>query len=301
MLPVANRLAIVALLLFLAAGCASAPLVRGSSDSLSQLRTSVREGTPKPKPSQARERPDRDGSRHCRDDLDEENSLTAVLFGPLLRAGAIGTIHLAGAPFTVPNHWLEGGDLYGSAYFPSWPYDAADGNMIVDNPDLQSHRNFGGRLQIFGATDFDDLQRYQFRLLAEQTNRFGVDTETGLLRQTVPGGHDELWLGDFNLTYRFAQSEHVQFRAGIGANWLADSVRGDAGFNFTYQVDVFPREPWTASALIDVGTLGDATLFHGRGTVGVMVRQWEIFTGYDYLRIGDFDTHGLLGGLTLHF
>lgn len=301
MLPVANRLAIVGLLLLLPAGCASAPLVRGSSDSLSQLRTSVREGAPQPKPTQTRERSDRDGSRHCRDDLDDENSLIAVLFGPLLRAGAIGTIHLAGAPFTVPNHWLEGGDLYGSAYFPSWPYDAADGSMIVDNPDLQSHRSFGGRLQIFGATDFDDLRRYQFRLLAEQTNRFGVDSEAGLLRQAVPGGHDELWLGDFNLTYRFAQSERVQFRAGIGANWLADSARGDAGFNFTYQVDVFPREPWTASALIDVGTLGDATLFHGRGTLGVMVRQWEIFTGYDYLRIGDFDTHGLLGGLTLHF
>lgn len=37
MLPVAHPLAIVGLLLVLAAGCATAPLVRGSSDSLSQL------------------------------------------------------------------------------------------------------------------------------------------------------------------------------------------------------------------------------------------------------------------------
>lgn len=292
------RTGIVGLLL-LAAGCVGAPVIRGSSDSLGDLRKSVRDGAPGPTRTQTP--PPSDCDRHCRDDLEDENSLTAVLFGPLLRAGAIGAIHLAGAPFTVPNHWLEGGDLYGSAYFPTWPYDATEGSLIVENPDLNSHRTFGGRLQIFGATDFDDLQRYQVRLLAEQTNRFGVDTETGLLRQTVPDGRDELWLGDFNLTYRFAQSEHVQFRAGIGANWLADSVRGDAGFNFTYQVDVFPREPWTASALFDIGTLGDATLFHGRGTVGVMVRQWEIFTGYDYLSIGDFDSHGVLGGLSLHF
>lgn len=300
MLPAARSTAILCLLL--TAGCASAPVIRGSSDSLSELRNSVRDGADEPRrkrPHEQRPHRDRDRGRTCDDD--EGQTLTEVLFGPLLEAGAIGAVYLAGSPFTVPYHWLEDADLDGVGHFPSWPYDASDGSMIIHDPDLQSHRTFAGKLQLFGVTDFDDMQRYQVRLQAEQTSRLGVDTETGLLRQSIPGGHDELWLGDFNLTYRFAQSEQVQFRAGIGANWLADSVRGDAGFNFTYQVDVFPREPWTASALIDVGTLGDATLFHGRGTVGVMLRQWEIFTGYDYLRIGEFDTHGLLGGLTLHF
>jgi len=98
-----------------------------------------------------------------------------------------------------------------------------------------------------------------------------------------------------------SQSEDIQFRAGLGVNWLSDSIGAVFGFNFTYGLDYFPRKPWVFSTSFDLGTLGEAGLFHNQTTVGVVVRRFEVFTGFDYYHIGDGELSGWISGLRWRF
>ncbi len=54
-------------------------------------------------------------------------------------------------------------------------------------------------------------------------------------------------------------------------------------------------------ATMDLGSLGDALFFHFRSTAGVMIGPAELFTGYDYQRIGNVNLQGLTVGLSLWF
>jgi len=86
-------------------------------------------------------------------------------------------------------------------------------------------------------------------------------------------------------------------RTGLGMNWLSDSVDSDFGFNFTYGGDWFPRKPWVISSTIDWGRLGHAALFHGRATIGMNYRRWEIYAGYDYYDVGGAQIDGFVTGI----
>lgn len=55
------------------------------------------------------------------------------------------------------------------------------------------------------------------------------------------------------------------------------------------------------SADLDLGTLGAASVFRGRLTGGVVWNRCELFTGYDYLRIGAVDLQGPVLGLRAWF
>lgn len=288
-------LLLTASLWLLSVDSATAQVFRSASDDLSTLRDSVENGSEsaRRRRTQADEQAEKAETKACEPDEPVE----LPIFGEILGHGVIALI---GGPFVLP-HLALNDDLYDTTYFPDYPYDNDEGSLIVFKHRGDEGKDFASRLQVFNVTDFDDLNRVQFRLQADHANRIGVDTEAGWWQQKFPSGSDDLWLGDFNLTYRFAQSEHVQFRTGLGANWLADTGRSDIGINFTYQVDLFPVRPWTISALMDAGSLGHAGLFHGRTTFGVMLRQFEAFMGYDYFRLGDFQTHGLLSGVALHF
>jgi hypothetical protein len=138
-------------------------------------------------------------------------------------------------------------------------------------------------------------------LRLDTTSRWGIDTEWDYRRERLTSGVDQLWTGDVNVVYRFAQSERAQFYTGLGANWLSDQIGTEAGFNFTYGFDLFPIHPWVLSGSIDWGQLGKATLFHGRGTVGVMLDRFELFTGYDYYNLEGVRLDGLIAGLQVYF
>ena len=122
------------------------------------------------------------------------------------------------------------------------------------------------------------------------------------LEEDLPGNrYDELWVGDCNLIFRFAQSPHMQWRTGLGLNWLDDPIGTDFGFNFTYGVDWFPRKPWVVSAELDWGTLGRAELFHFRTTVGAVIHGMEAYTGYEYYDVDRTQINALIGGVRLWF
>ena len=135
----------------------------------------------------------------------------------------------------------------------------------------------------------------------DTSSRAGLNASVSQLEERLPTGRDQLWLGDVNAVLRFAQSEWAEFRTGFGVNWMADSREANFGFNFNYGADIFPYKPWVISSTIDAGTLGFAALFRFRSTVGVVVRNVEVYTGYEYLDIERTHTNSLVAGLRFWF
>jgi hypothetical protein len=274
-------------------------------DSLGSLRSDVRTPEPEsprePDPSKKEKKKAQDDSwfnnNHCDcDDDDNSEFWSAMFYG----AGIVAT-----SPFWGPHGMLEHSRV-GEGYFAAYPYECTPGSMLFDDL-LSDEAPPGGfpwleRLRGEYADEFDDLSRYSGHLLVDTSSRLGFDTEVNYWRQSLsPGVHDQLWLGDANLLYRFAQNEFVQMRSGVGLNWLADDIGSEFGFNFTYGGDIYPIRPLVVSADLDAGWLGEAWLIHLRATVGVQWKQVEVYTGYDYWEIGSTQLDGLIAGVRLTF
>jgi hypothetical protein len=196
------------------------------------------------------------------------------------------------SPIWVPHFLLK--DNYGFADLHQFPYD--------DTTDPPETFPFAIRFDADYVEAFDNLDRINGHLLISTASRFEFDARfQHLAERLADGGQDQLWTGDCNVTYRFAQSDFAQFRAGLGINWLNDPTQTDLGFNFTYGADIFPARPWVLSAVLDAGTLGHAGLFRFRTTAGVVYRSVEVYTGYEYSDIGSVHWNGLIGGVRLWF
>ena len=257
----------------------------------------------------------RHGSYHGGYDDDDDDGFSGFL---VFQSARLAFYTLA-SPFWGPYAALED-DLSTYDYFPRFPYDRVPGYMMSDpcgcwpeDPScgvdpMRSERwpakprTWAARLRMEYADEFNDLQRVSGHLLLSTRSRLGLDTETSYLEEKLfDGTQDELWLGDCNVVYRFAQGEHAQFRTGVGFNWLDDPEETDFGFNFTYGADLFPRRPWVLSATLDWGTLGEAELFRFRTTGGVVVHGVELYTGYEYLDIDSSQMNGIMGGVRIWF
>jgi len=274
---------------------------------LQGLREDVRapDGSP-PSQDSAHDRPaedDDDGrqqGRSCWSDDDEEGTSFMLGIGKL----AFWTVT---SPVWLPKSLIND-PTFGPGDFARYPYDGdLDGYMLPaaasESPELASDRHaWLVRLRGEYGGAFDDLSRAGGQVLVDSASRWGIDTEATYLHEQATGGRsDQLWLGDANVVYRFAQSPRIQMRTGVGLNWLADEYGSDVGFNFTYGGDFFPVAPWILSAEIDWGRLGDAGLFQGRATVGVHFHRLEIYTGYDYLDIGDTPINSAISGVRVWF
>lgn len=228
---------------------------------------------------------------YCEDDDDNDNAFAAFL--------ATGVLVGVTSPFWGPNVALED-DMLQAGYFPEHPYENAEGSLLYDKSSRGAHDSLIVLQGQYGD-DYDDIFHANGRVLMEHSSRFGFDTEFFYRNEDVQTGHDELWTGDFNITYRFAQSMKWQFRAGLGANWLVYDDEADEGINFTYGADWFPADPIVVSALLDWGRIGDAGLFHGRTTIGLSHNGWGVFTGYDFFEIGHQEIHSWINGIELRF
>lgn len=274
--------------------CLAASARACADDTLDDVRREVRESSS----SRPRERhhhrrqygycDDDDGDNDC------DHNFFAEVFGPPV-------LFTLSAPWWGPHVMLQD-DLSSWADFPSAPYaDGLDGFLLINSAGPGPVKSWSSRLSLNFGHNFDDLSRIGSRLIVDTSRRLGFDTEWDQWIEQVPGGYDSLATGDFNAVFRFAQHEKIQFHSGVGLNWLTDSHRSDFGFNFTYGVDLFPRAPWIVSSTIDLGTIGAATRFHSRTSVGVIFRGTEFFTGYDYQRIGQVDLQGLMAGVRFWF
>ena len=272
-----------------------------SAQSLGDLRYHVRaprashaarESTPAPTPA-----PDPVSSEPGFFDEElEKIEETLLVLGLFLGVAAVS------APFTIPKSAL-GDDGFDLGYFERYPYlHGMDGYLEADLDNADDPYPWLLRTRVEYVDDFDSLNRLGGQLMFDTAIRLGLDTEVNYHREVQRGGQeDSLWMGDFNLTFRFAQTRRTQLRAGLGVNWLSDRIDTDFGFNFTYTGDWFPRDPWIVSTEIDWGRLGNVELFHGRVTVGVHYHRFELYTGYDYLDVGDAQLDGLVAGIRLWY
>ena len=171
--------------------------------------------------------------------------------------------------------------------FAAYPYENDEPGYMVLPAGRDDTKFWSLRTRGEYADNFDGLQHFGGQVLWESAIRLGVDSTFDYRReasgQTL---HDSLWMGDANVVFRFAQSEQLTMRTGLGMNWLADSNDSDFGFNFTYSGDWFPVQPWIFSSELDWGRLGNAGLIHVRTTAGVNYHHCEIYGGYDFTRIG---------------
>lgn len=287
-----------------------------AQDVLERLREDVRgpaehsagSGSQDQQPPKAKES---NGLEDWMPDIEGDGSLMAFVVLP-----AAGVT----SPFWLP-HLALGDDLAISRSFAHYPYEYDEGYLVIGQPappplesrglldrglrrvlPSRSVQSWAGRLQVDWGGDCDDLERIDGHLLLSTASRFGLDSQVDYFRETAtPHQHDRLWLGDANLVYRFAQSDSIEFRAGVGLNWLANTDASNFGVNFTYGFDFYPRRPWVVSTEIDWGTLGAAELFRFRSTLGVTVHGIEVFTGYEYLDIDRLHQNSLLAGLRFWF
>ena len=235
--------------------------------------------------------PQSSNSKSSSGDSDDDSPfdpLKEILF--LYTAREVGTV--IAAPIWLPHELLK--DNYAFVNLHQFPYD--------DTTSPPETFPFAVRFDADYVDAFDNLDRINGHLLISTASRFEFDARfQHVAERLADGGQDQLWTGDCNVTYRFAQSETAQFRAGMGINWLNDATQTDLGINFTYGADFFPAKPWVFSGVLDGGTLGHAGLFRFRTTAGVVYRSVELYTGYEFSDIGSVHWNGLIGGVRLWF
>ncbi len=194
------------------------------------------------------------------------------------------------------------GDNLSTGYFLRYPYwDSLPGSMCIPEQGGRRYRQWDGEAAIEYADNLDNLSRLGLHLRISTTSRFDFETNWNSFTEETHAGRDHLTLGDADVLFRFAQSDELQLRSGLGANWLDDHDGAFAGFNFRYGADWYPAKPLAIKGLIDLGEIGKAGMVHARLTLGVLYQRWEIFTGYDFRQIGDTRICGPLAGVQFRF
>jgi len=160
------------------------------------------------------------------------------------------------------------------------------------------YRETASRLTVEYATDMYYVSRYGVHVLASSAQGLGIEAEFSYLQENRPDEpEDHLWLGDVNVIFRCFQRRRVQWRWGLGVNWLESGRQLDWGVNLTVSADFFIARPFILSTGFDWGTIGEAGFFQYRATAGVNFRHLEAYVGYQYLDIGSTQANFLLSGL----
>lgn len=227
--------------------------------------------------------------------------------GLLLCAGIVAT-----CPIWLPIVAL--GDNYDRrTYFPAHPYALSEKSYpaVLSGPPMNCDTSwydrdflkpFAVRLAVENSNDLGGLNRLSGRLQLDTAWRMGFSANMTWLNERLPCGCvDSAGMGEYNLTYRFAQCEWMVMHAGLGFRNLFDGNRDVLGVNFLYSADLFRMDPVVVSTQLDLGNLQDAFVVRARATIGWQLRYFELYAGYDFLRIGEVNIQGPVAGLRLWF
>ncbi len=226
--------------------------------------------------------------------------------GTLLALGLGAAIALPFLPAAVlDDRWDD------TASFPCYPYpNNRDGYISFGrwaSPDSAAHdpeelKGWSLRLAAEEGNDFRGLNRVETRVTVDTETRFGLQSNWSLFSEDLGSGRrDQLVLGDTNMTFRVAQKEWISVYGGLGTRFLVDKSDTRFGFNGLYGMDLFPTKPLILSTSFDLGNLDNAFVVHGRATLGAVHKHYEIYGGYDFLRVGTVNLQGPMAGLRLWF
>jgi hypothetical protein len=289
------------------------------------IRSDVRE--PRPKSSSSSRGGGGGHGRHHHHRHDECGSLLGDILGGII-SGCLSASSSSGTTYSYPHDVVVERYPPVEYYFARFPYDGTPRYMMAAAPsgdvwasyscaesldatceELCSPpawpsppQTWAGRFRVEYANSFDGLYRIGGHLLVSNKAGWGIDSDVSFLEERLPSGaHDQLWIGDCNLTYRFSQHEAEMWRIGVGVNWLDDPVDTDYGVNFTLGYDSFPFDPVVISSTIDWGRLGNAELFRFRASAGIIIHRLETYVGYEYLDIATTQTNSLMTGVRVWF
>ena len=267
-----------------------------AQNSLSSVRQSVQGGIPGHRLPRSPERSQTDDEHEWRFDDDDDDDHSPNSIGEWNPLGGIFLL-----PFSGPRYFLE--DTGQEAYFTEYPFaNQYSGNLLIEplwHPNLKTSRlRFGTEY----GDNFDRQQKITTRLQYERKDRLGIDSSFDYLREQLGGGeHDQLWLGDINLTWRFAQAEFAELRAGVGYNWMAATNASGKGLNFTYGGSFYLDNPNVLDFDIDLGRIGDAGLTRFKTSYSRYIKRIRLSVGYEHLRLGVFETDYFTAGLSLDY
>ncbi len=201
------------------------------------------------------------------------------------------------APFTVPYYLSKLEDAPEPVLAPQM---FAPGCGMMCTPDTQEADYWKPLATTFALEGGGDIAGIPFvGAEARLFSSFGLELSSRLqyFRELDQGAVEHAWLGKSHLAYRFAEWAHVQFRAGLGPQYLFGSVDGAAGIDFLYGLDIQWAKPVSTEFEFDIGTLGSAFSAEVRGTLGVWWGPLQIYAGWDQHWIGGVPLGGPLGGV----
>lgn len=134
------------------------------------------------------------------------------------------------------------------------------------------------------------------RLLTD--TRFELDGRGLWLHEPASEAPDAL-LGDAHVAFRFAQSDALLLRMGLGVRFWSDRELEDIGLDALLGLDLFPVRPLVVSAQASAGNLGQAAVGSARIQLGVAFRRFELLAGVEWLWIGDVELSSPLVGMRL--
>jgi hypothetical protein len=200
---------------------------------LDQLRHDVREGAPTSAPETPPPAQPSQPAQSGRDTRGDSNNSVPDPSAQDDGEGELALLACAGivaaSPFWGP-HVALGDDFYTPTYFLRYPYwHDEPGSMFTLPPYGARLRAWQTELGFEYSDNFDDLARYGGHFRLSTTSRIDVETNWNTLEEETPRGRDHVTVGDVDLLFRFAQSEKLQFRSGLGANWFDDHQGAVAG------------------------------------------------------------------------
>lgn len=274
-------------------------LLLASEDGLAQNSISGARQSIKAKDKDKEDKDERSNEEHdhhswqdCQtsDEDDDDPGLVASLF-----------VQVLFLPFTVPRWLLD--DNGKSASFTDYPFATEDeANLVISRFPSTTAKSTRLRFGMEYGDNFDRQQKITTRILLDSKSRLGLDTSFDYLReQSGASEHDQMWLGDVNLTWRFAQSSRAEWRAGIGYNWQSDALGSDGGFNFTYGGNIYINQPNVIDFDLDLGQIGNANLNRFRTGYSLYFKRVRLSLGYEHLRLGTFKTNYLNSGIGIDF
>jgi len=141
---------------------------------------------------------------------------------------------------------------------------------------------------------------YRGGLVARLMTPFRLELDGNFFAFAEPlddGSVDRSTFGNAHLGVRFAESEHVQFRTGLGYRQYADQRSIEPGIDFFYGFEAELGAHLVLAAGVNAGSAGHAFVGQARASLGVMIGRFEIYAGYDHVSIGGVALGGPTAGI----
>ena len=158
-----------------------------------------------------------------------------------------------------------------------------------------------GQLQLDTGTTVDGLWRGTVQGTVDHHRGLGLDTKlTYWVEPQAAEATDSTLLGDVGLRIALFDRPAFQLRLGLGARFQVDTISKAAGFNGSVSAEFYPFEPLVVRLDGDAGTLGEAFVYEGQTSLGVLLMRTEILAGVATLHIGDVSFESAFAGIRFH-